>query len=387
MNTDPSKSRGGIAHDDLPRRQGLKLLLPGAALDTIRKEMSAGQHQNKETGGIIIGGRANINRLFVADLTGPGPNAHHHRTEFSPDIDHAQRCLDAYREDWDVYWLGVWHKHPGQKRTLSQGDVGQMQELVQDPDTLDEIVSIIATLQEDTIRLNGYHMDESLEPYRLPISIVDDDIPIRKQFLREYDPEPPQQSQTSVKVNSELGQKNDKKEINSRGNIQIGENEEGEDDNENFGNDAGGNPRENSQIDENEEGEDDNENFGNDADGNSIAIHRPTNSDAGMGPEAPSHNILDLAAATQSALLDAGLPAAGDKNHPEVKPSTYNPERDDIVTPINQKVPEESKQRGSSNQSEKEPPAESDENESTIFRRYIQMIHTVVRDYFRLYRC
>jgi len=347
MNTDPSKGRRGATRDDLPRRQGLKLLLPKEALDVVRKEVSAGQHQNQETGGIIIGDRANINRLFVADLTGPGPNAHHHQTEFSPDIDHAQRCLDAYREDWDVYWLGVWHKHPGQMRTLSQGDVRQMRDLVQDPDTLDEIVSIIATLQNDTIRLNGYHMDESLEPYRLPMSIVDDDIPIRKQFLREHDPEPPRQDQITDKVDIDPVQKDDKTEI-----------------------DNSTHPEEDGQED-----------FGDGAGEDLTKIHRPTNSDAGLGPEAPSDNSLDLAAATQSAILNAGLPAAGDGNRPDAEPPMYDPERDDIVISINQKAPEETDQTDLSNQSEERLPTkpeddgEGDKNEGYNIRSLLSFLN------------
>lgn len=329
MNTDPSKGRRGATRDDLPRRQGLKLLLPKEALDVVRKEVSAGQHQHQETGGIIIGDRANINRLFVADLTGPGPNAHHHQTEFSPDIDHAQRCLDAYREDWDVYWLGVWHKHPGQMRTLSQGDVKQMRNLVQDPDTLDEIVSIIATLQNDTIRLNGYHMDESLEPYRLPMSIVDDDIPLRKQFLREHDPEPPRQDK--ITDNSDIGsaQKDDRAEI---GNNTLTE-------------------------------EDGQEDFGDEAGEDLTKIHRPTNSDTGLEPEAPSDNSLDIAAATQSAILNAGLPAAGDENRSDAEPPMYDPERDDIVISIDQKAPEKPEQIDSLNQSEENFPTKSGDDE------------------------
>jgi len=75
-----------------------------------------------------------------------------------------------------------------------------------------------------------------------------------------------------------------------------------------------------------------------------------------LGPEAPSDNSLDLAAATQSAILNAGLPAAGDENRPDAEPPMYGPERDDIVISINQKALEDPEQIDSSNQSEERPP-------------------------------
>lgn len=294
----PSNSNGGEAQDEFSRREHLELLIPNEALGVIRQEVPAPQNRQRETGGIIIGGRANVNRLFVTAFTGPGPNAAHHEELFSPDIEYAQQQLDAYREDWDVKWLGVWHKHPGQMRSLSPGDIQQMRELVKDPDTLNEVVSIIATQDGNTVRLNGYHMDESLEPYRLSMTIVDDDAPIRKQFLREPDPEPPGENE-SPQESADAAPEDEKEHTDSTNAAQT---REGRD--EDFGDAAGEDPPN---------------------------LTEPLYSDTGFGPDAAASNCLDLAAASQSALLHAGLPATGNTTNPDYESPSYDPERDDIV--------------------------------------------------------
>ena len=174
-------------HRPFPKRDDLELLLTESAVETLKREVVRNGRKREETGGVLIGGRAATNQFFVAETTGPGANANHQRTEFSPDVEHAQRRLDEMRKEWEVFWLGTWHKHPGSMQRLSEGDVQQMRRLIKDPDTLNEILSVIVTRQ-DAIRLRTYHMDDGLKAHRIDTSIVEDDIPIRKQFLRNAEP-------------------------------------------------------------------------------------------------------------------------------------------------------------------------------------------------------
>lgn len=169
-----------------PKRDDIELWLTESVADSIKTEVVRNRDKHKETGGILIGGQAATNQFFVVEATGPGANAHHRRTEFSPDIEHAQQRLDEMRETWDVFWVGTWHKHPEGIQRLSGGDIRQMRRLVKDPDTLDDILSVIVT--PENVRLRAYHMDDGLEPHRINTTIVEDDIPIRKQFLRDSEP-------------------------------------------------------------------------------------------------------------------------------------------------------------------------------------------------------
>jgi integrative and conjugative element protein (TIGR02256 family) len=187
MKRNTDRGEESSEHRSFPKRDDLELLLTESAVETIKHEVVHNPRERKETGGILIGGQAATNQFFIVEATGPGANANHQRTEFSPDVEHAQRRLDEMRKEWDVFWLGTWHKHPGSMQRLSEGDVQQMRRLVQDPDTLDEILSVIVT-QNDDIRLRTYHMDDGLEAHRIDTAIVEDDIPIRKQFLRDAEP-------------------------------------------------------------------------------------------------------------------------------------------------------------------------------------------------------
>lgn len=174
-------------HRSFPKRDDLEVLLTESAVETIKREVVRNRRKREETGGVLLGGQAATNQFFVVEATGPGANADHQQAEFSPDVEHAQRRLDEMRNEWEIFWIGTWHKHPSSIQQLSDGDVQQMHRLVQDPDTLDEILSVIVT-QQDDIRLRTYHMDNGLEAHRIGTSIVGDDIPIRKQFLRDSEP-------------------------------------------------------------------------------------------------------------------------------------------------------------------------------------------------------
>ncbi|TKX74754.1 hypothetical protein EXE46_07770 [Halorubrum sp. GN11_10-6_MGM] len=149
------------------------VIVPRPELDTIRSETAADRADESETGGVLIGRRLDDERLFCVAATRPGPNAEHRRAEFSPDVDHAQSILDDYRTEYDVVWIGTWHKHPGEMNRLSDGDVAQMREFVRDPETVDEIVAIVTTYVDGVVKLNPFYMDQTREWRRVDVEFVD----------------------------------------------------------------------------------------------------------------------------------------------------------------------------------------------------------------------
>lgn len=68
-----------------------------------------------ETGGVLIGYWATeFREAVITDLVGPGPQAIHKRTSFSPDgTFHTQQIARQYRDSNRAHtYLGDWHTHP-----------------------------------------------------------------------------------------------------------------------------------------------------------------------------------------------------------------------------------------------------------------------------------
>lgn len=149
------------------------VLIPRPELDTIRTVTTSQPSDGRETGGVLLGRRRSEEDVFCIAATRPGPNAEHRHAEFSPDIDYAQSILDDYRTTYNVVWIGTWHKHPGTMNQLSDGDVRQMREFVQDPELVDEIITIVTTYADNRVKLNTFYMDDSLEAVRTEAQIVD----------------------------------------------------------------------------------------------------------------------------------------------------------------------------------------------------------------------
>jgi integrative and conjugative element protein (TIGR02256 family) len=77
-----------------------------------------------ETGGVLLGYRAEGGDLVVQDIVGPGPKAIHERYSFTPDNHyHTQAISNAfYRSDGLLLYLGDWHTHPQGVPRLSSTD-------------------------------------------------------------------------------------------------------------------------------------------------------------------------------------------------------------------------------------------------------------------------
>lgn len=66
-----------------------------------------------ETGGMLLGYRVG-DEVVVQAITGPGPDAKHHRARFEPDAAWQQQELErVYAESGRITtYLGDWHTHP-----------------------------------------------------------------------------------------------------------------------------------------------------------------------------------------------------------------------------------------------------------------------------------
>jgi len=67
-----------------------------------------------ETGGMLLGYRADNNEAVVTEIVGPGPKARHSRYRFKPDPDYQQQELESHfhRTEGKETYLGDWHTHP-----------------------------------------------------------------------------------------------------------------------------------------------------------------------------------------------------------------------------------------------------------------------------------
>ena len=102
-----------------------------------------------ETGGALIGAweRGLDGRLSVRveRATGPGPDASHSSSLFSPDLEHYRNRVGYYRQH-GLDYLGEWHKHLGSFDSLSSLDVSTARELMRDegwPMLLLPIVNVV----------------------------------------------------------------------------------------------------------------------------------------------------------------------------------------------------------------------------------------------------
>ena len=150
----------------------LTITIPEPEIDTIHNVTVSQKNKNRETGGVLLGGRLSETEIFCMRATRPGPEAEQYKTEFAPDVEYAQDIIDNLREDFDVVWIGTWHKHPGSLNELSRGDIQQMKEFINDPELLDEILAVITTIEGDTVRINPFYMDKRHTIGRVNIEVI-----------------------------------------------------------------------------------------------------------------------------------------------------------------------------------------------------------------------
>lgn len=79
----------------------------------------------KESGGILLGYWVSEDEVVVTDMIGPGPNAVHRRSSFTPDEKWQEKeVARIYQRSGRVAtYLGDWHSHPYGTKELSFKDI------------------------------------------------------------------------------------------------------------------------------------------------------------------------------------------------------------------------------------------------------------------------
>jgi integrative and conjugative element protein (TIGR02256 family) len=98
-------------------------------------EHSARHALPNETGGLLVGYRADNGELVIHDVVGPGPHARHSSVRFVPD--HAWQCdrLDAiyHESNGRFVYLGDWHTHTSGIPEMSSLDRRTLRKIAQHP--------------------------------------------------------------------------------------------------------------------------------------------------------------------------------------------------------------------------------------------------------------
>ena len=96
-----------------------------AAALTERLRGLAAEHAPLETGGVFAGYWLRDGATaVVTDAVGPGPNACHETTAFTPDAEyHTRELARIYQQSGRLHgYLGDWHTHPFGSTRLSRAD-------------------------------------------------------------------------------------------------------------------------------------------------------------------------------------------------------------------------------------------------------------------------
>lgn len=96
----------------------------------------AGQKSPNETGGVLIGYWAKKwEEAVIAQTIGPGPNAIHSPSSFSPDGEyHWEQIDDVFKAtEGRLTYMGDWHSHPLSGAFLSTKDKKTLKKIAKDP--------------------------------------------------------------------------------------------------------------------------------------------------------------------------------------------------------------------------------------------------------------
>lgn len=89
-----------------------------------------------ETGGVLLGWRADRRQVVVAEVVGPGPDAEHRPRSFRPDAAWQQhRINEIYGNSGRcITYLGDWHTHPNGSVSLSPRDTTTLRRIARHPE-------------------------------------------------------------------------------------------------------------------------------------------------------------------------------------------------------------------------------------------------------------
>lgn len=170
---------------------GLKIVIFKDALERIQSHSSKA-HGAKETGGILIG-REVQGTVLIFSATGPGDDALQEEYMFSSDHNRLQKVLVNYQDEYGCDYLGEWHKHPGEIKELSQADIAQAKDILDDDQyNVERLILPVVNIMDEEVVCYVYVLDGELLS-REEWEVVDRSHPLIKDIFegKKELPKPP----------------------------------------------------------------------------------------------------------------------------------------------------------------------------------------------------
>ena len=137
----------------------MRYVVSERALQTIERECR--RYPDEETGGIMVGLR-DKEQVIMTHATGPGPNSQRSAHHFVKDTPYLQSVLNLLAQYYQVNYLGVWHKHPGDMAFPSAGDVASAMDEISDSQVgLDELLTPICVMESGNVEVLPYIIRDS----------------------------------------------------------------------------------------------------------------------------------------------------------------------------------------------------------------------------------
>tara|TARA_Y100000588_G_scaffold392388_1_gene504069 strand:+ start:2526 stop:3317 length:792 start_codon:yes stop_codon:yes gene_type:complete len=119
-------------------------------------EIECRRNPVNETGGILVGTQSG-QTTFITHCSGPGIEWSSSYQHFKKDTNYVQLVLNFLHGYFGVNYLGLWHKHPTEYPTPSEGDIGNAMDEISDPDIgLDELLIPICVLSGDKVSISPF---------------------------------------------------------------------------------------------------------------------------------------------------------------------------------------------------------------------------------------
>lgn len=143
-----------------------KLLISSEAHAMIEEES---KNKSTETGGSLFGLIGEKGTIIITHATKPGPNAYHSSSAFEKDLQYQQNLLNEMHKQYNVDYVGEWHKHLGIMNYPSVGDLHTAKSILNDPEwDKEELVVIIVNTNYEQVIISPYFISRDT-PNFIPI--------------------------------------------------------------------------------------------------------------------------------------------------------------------------------------------------------------------------
>ena len=137
-------------------------------------------YPDNETGGQVFGLWTHDGNPYINIITGPGRNCKHRSHSFHQDIDYLKNVGGFLNKEFMMCHIGEWHSH--HKLRLRQPSSGDLNSIWKHfPDGVEHFLLIIATIEDDGVRLNPWLFTASSHTYESIGNIL-----ILVFYLRHY---------------------------------------------------------------------------------------------------------------------------------------------------------------------------------------------------------